>query len=134
MKKVRSMNVEVTESMLTKWKNMYGKPLKCNGCRAELQVGEVVLLRAKFYHKKCYQEMQISEEKKEKTREVLVTVVSRIEKAKELGVDTKWMEEKLEKIKNEMSFYPDDALLDSRELKRQVNELIERVQENKGRL
>ena len=113
---------------------MYGKSLKCNRCRADLQVGEVVMSRAKFYHKKCYQEMQISEEKKERTREVLVTVVSRIEKAKELGVDTKWMEEELEKIENEMSFYPDGALLDSRELKRQVNELIERVQENKGRL
>ena len=76
---------------------------------------------------------QILEEKREKVKGSLLTgkgnAVSRIEKAKELGIDTEWMEEELEKIKNKMSFSPDDALLDSKGLKKQVNELIKRFQE-----
>lgn len=76
---------------------------------------------------------QILEEKQEKVRRVLLTgkgsVVARIEKAKELGIDTKWMEEEKEKIENKISYYPDDALSDSRALKRQIDETIDRAQE-----
>lgn len=76
---------------------------------------------------------QILEEKLEKVKGSLLTgkgnIVSRIEKAKELGIDTEWMEEEVEKIKNKMSFSPDGALLDSKVLKKQVNELIKRFQE-----
>lgn len=76
---------------------------------------------------------QIHKEKQEKARNALLTgrssVTARIEKAKELGIDTKWMEEEKEKIENKMSDYPDDALSDSRALKRQIDEMIDRAQE-----
>ena len=76
---------------------------------------------------------QIHEEKQEKARSALLTgrssVTARIGKAKELGIDTKWMEEQKEKIENKMSFYPDDALSDSRALKGQIDEVIDRAQE-----
>jgi len=76
---------------------------------------------------------QIHEEKQEKARKALLiggsSVTARIEKAKELGIDTKWMEKEKEKIENKISNYPDDALSDSGTLKRQIDEMIDRVQE-----
>lgn len=76
---------------------------------------------------------QIREEKQEEARSVLLTakssVVARIGKAKELGIDTNWMEEEKEKIENKISFYPDDALSDAKALKKQVNEMISGFQE-----
>ena len=76
---------------------------------------------------------QILEEKREKARKSLLSepssVVSRIEKAKELGIDTRGFEKQVEKIKAKITPHPDEALIDSKVLKRQVNELIKDFQE-----
>jgi len=75
---------------------------------------------------------QIRDEKQKKTKDALVgknSVASKIERAKELGIDTKWMEEEKEKIENKMPFQPDDALLDAKALKNQINEMIGNFQQ-----
>ena len=76
---------------------------------------------------------QVLEEKQAKVRSILLigkgNVASKIEKAKELGIDTKWMEEEAETIENKMAFYPDGALSDAKVLKKQINDVINRHQE-----
>jgi ParB family chromosome partitioning protein len=75
---------------------------------------------------------QIREEKQKKTKDALSgknSVATKIEHARELGIDTKWMEEEKEKIENKMPFQPDDALLDAKALKNQINEMISNFQQ-----
>ena len=57
------------------------------------------------------------------------SVATRIEKAKELGIDTKWMAKEKERIKNKMSSQPDEALADAKALKTKINETISDFQQ-----
>lgn len=76
---------------------------------------------------------QIREEKQKKVKRVLLeggnSVAAKIEKAKKLEIDTKWMDEEKEKIENKMAFQPDDALSDAKSLKNQINEMISNFQQ-----
>jgi ParB family chromosome partitioning protein len=78
---------------------------------------------------------QILKEKTEKVKTLLSNgkrnIVSLIEKAKELGVDVKQMEEEVEKIKDVMETDPDKALQECLSLKRQVSDLIKQAEEKK---
>ena len=78
---------------------------------------------------------QILEEKREKARESLLTggrsSLSKIEKAKKLGIDTVEFEERLEEIKMKIVDNPDGALKESKKLKRDIGNVIKDFEEKK---
>lgn len=78
---------------------------------------------------------QILKEKMEKVENALFSgkrnIALMIARAKELGIDTKWMEEEVEKIKNKMKFAPDDALTECKNLRKQIGDLIKKAEEKR---
>jgi len=76
---------------------------------------------------------QILREKQEKVEKALEkgkkSVVSLIEKAKQLGLDVKWMKDEVNKIKNRIKLDPEGALTDVKTLKKQINDVIRQAEE-----
>lgn len=76
---------------------------------------------------------QILEEKQEKARSALLegkgNVFSKIERAKELGIDTSEFEGKLEAIKAKLSDDPDEAFNEAKELKDDIGKIIKDFEE-----
>ena len=80
---------------------------------------------------------QIMEEKRGKAEKALLngkgSTLSKIERAKELGIETKELEERLEQIMAKIHEDPDEAIKEARELKRDVNDSIEFYEEEEER-
>lgn len=77
---------------------------------------------------------QIMEEKRGQARNALLTgrgnAKSKIEAAKEEGIDTSEFEKHLEEIKNKISTKPEEAILESKELKNKIDEARNKIRES----
>jgi ParB/RepB/Spo0J family partition protein len=80
---------------------------------------------------------QILEEKREKARKVLLSgkgnALSKIEKAKELGVDATEFEERLDQLKERITSDPEATLKEAKELKADVDKVVKAFKEEESK-